>query len=284
MVALRPVYARPDYVATLGESLDVAAWQTPVVARPFQDVRDAMGSYPMAVITGDLAAGVEQLRASGLVSVALVPDPLRSDMADYRTCFDRVTPFKTHLLIDGSFDPSPHHRERIRRGHRRCRIETGRLANWLDDWKTLYAGLVEHRSVGGMADFKPAYFDVLAGYDDVTAFAAFVGDDVAGMTLWFAEVGVVYNHLTACNELGYKNGAAFALYDAAISHFAGSGVMNLGGGPGAFGAEDSGLFAFKQGFSNARTTAHVCGAILDPATYDRLSARKETTFFPAYRG
>ncbi len=284
MVALRHIYARDDYVAALGETVDVPAWQTPVVARAFGDVRDAIGSYPMGVIDGDIGDGLAALRTSGLVSLAMVPDPLRSDMAEYQRHFDRVTPFKTHLLVDGPFAPTSHHVEFIRRGHRRCRVEQGRLHTWLAEWKTLYAGLVAQRHVGGMADFAPGYFDVLAGYDDIVAFTAFVGDEMAGMALWFACDGIVYNHLMASNALGYKNSAAYALYDAAITHFAGSGVMNLGGGPGALGAEDGGLFAFKQGFANAKVTAHVCGAILDPAEYDRLSQGKETAFFPAYRG
>ncbi len=281
----RHAYARDDYVAALGTAVAVPSWSTAVVDREIADGgHDAIGSYPMAVISGDISQGLEELRAHGLVSLVVVPDPLAHDVEAFRPHFDQVTAFKTHLLIDGPFEPSAHHRERIRRGHRRCRIERGVLARWLPDWTTLYAGLVESRGVGGMAAFKPGYFDVLAKYDDITAFAAFVGDEMAGMTLWFASDGIVYNHLTACNELGYKNGAAFALYDAAIAHFGDQGVINLGGGPGVFGAEDSGLFQFKQGFANSRTAAHVCGAVLDRDAYDRLTADKPSAFFPAYRG
>lgn len=281
----RHAYARNDYVAALGTAVAVPAWSTAVVDREIPDgSHDAIGAYPMAIIKGDISQGLEDLRAHGMVSLVVVPDPLTHDIETFRPHFDQVTPFKTHLLIEGAFEPSSHHRERIRRGHRRCRIETGALARWLSDWCALYAGLVESRGVTGMAAFKPGYFDVLAKYDDITAFAAFVGDDMAGMTLWFANDGIVYNHLTACNELGYKNGAAFALYDAAIAHFGGQGVINLGGGPGAFGAEDSGLFQFKQGFANSKTTAHVCGAVLDPEAYERLAADKPAAFFPAYRG
>ncbi len=284
MAALRHVYARDDYVAALGDAVAVPSWQTSVVARDFGDVRDAIGAYPMAVIGGDIAAGLAELRESGLVSVALVPDPLKTDISACEAHFDRVTPFKTHLLIDGQFAPSSHHAEFIRRGHRRCRIEQGPLRPWLSDWKALYAELVALRHVDGMADFSPAYFDVLASYDDIVAFAAFVGDEVASMSLWLACDGVAYNHLAASNTLGYKNSAAYAVYDAAIAHFVDANIINLGGGPGALGAEDSGLFAFKAGFSNARTTAHVCGAILDADVYGRLCVGKETTFFPAYRG
>ncbi len=283
-MAARHPYARPDYVAALGDVIAVDPWVTPVIARPFTDVRDAAGSYPMAIIADDIADGLDSLRDAGLVSVVVVPDPLTGDVARFRNGFGHVVPFKTHLLVEGPFEPSAHHRERIRRGQRRCRVETGPLRQWLGQWKALYAELVAHRGISGTADFSETYFDVLAGYDEIVAFAAFVGDDIAGITLWFAWDGVVYNHLTACNDIGYKNGAAFALYDAAIGHFSGAGVMNLGGGAGAYGAEDGGLFAFKQGFANASVTAHVCGAVLDQAAYDRLSAGKATAFFPAYRG
>jgi hypothetical protein len=201
--------------------------------------------------------------------------------------FDLVRPFKTHLTIDpsaGAYAPSKHHRERIRRGQRRCRIERGPLTPWLADWARLYRGLVEHRGVSGMADFGDAYFQALADEPTLEAFAAFVDDAVVGMTLWFAHGGVVYNHLTAADGAGYANGASFALYDAAITHFAGMGVVNLGGGAGVGDDPANGLFAFKQGFANSQVTAVLCGAVLDRPRYDVLSAGHGDSFFPAYRG
>ena len=108
---------------------------------------------------------------------------------------------------------------------------------------------------------------------------------VAAMTVWFAHQGVVYNHLTASDATGYANGANFALYDAAISHFSGDGVVNLGGGAGFADDPENGLAVFKRGFSNAETQALLCGAVLDPARYAQLSVGKSPLgFFPAYRG
>jgi hypothetical protein len=285
-------YASALYVGALGHigrPIDVPEWSTPVLARDVPGGgKDAIGPYPMTTMAADadLEGGLARLAGAGLVSLVLVADPLSGPRPEQLAAvFPLCRPFKTHYLIEGAATPSKHHRDRIRRGLRRCRIETVALADHLDGWAGLYAGLVERRTIGGAADFTPAYFQALAREPRLVAFAAYVGGDLAGMTLWFAHAGVVYNHLTASNAIGYANGANFALYDAAIAHFAGSGVINLGGGAGFRDNPDDGLAAFKRGFANGETRAHLCGAVLDPARYADLSAgRPSTGFFPAYRG
>jgi len=287
-------YADPAYVVALmpedGKALAVPAWGNAVLVRPIANGGyDAAGSYPLMPFAGmsDIPAGLEQLRRHGLVSVSMVPDPLASPDTDrLKRHFGHVKPFKSHLIIEAirAYAPVKHHRERIRRGYRRCRIERGPLAGWLSDWQQLYAGLVAHRQIKGMADFPSRYFTHLTHIPQLEAFAAFVGEELCGMTLWFAYQGVVYNHLTACNATGYANGAAFALYDAAITHFGDSGVINLGGGAGTSGGDDGGLFAFKQGFATGTVTAYICGAVLDAKAYEALSHTPVTDFFPAYRG
>ena len=115
------------------------------------------------------------------------------------------------------------------------------------------------------------------------AFAAYVGDEVVGMAIRFAAEGVIYYHLSAVSAAGYASGAAYGLMAAALEHFTGCGVVHLGGGAGSGDGSD-GLAAFKRGFANGEVMAHVCGAVLDRAAYDRLSGgRAEAGFFPAYR-
>jgi hypothetical protein len=285
--------AEPAYAEALagpGAAMPVPEWGAHVVRRPIAGDRcDAIGIYPMQVFRrgADIRAGLDRLAALGLVSMVLVPDPLLCPAPALARDFDVSRPFKAHYLIDpaqGRFDPTKHHRDRIRRGVRRCRVQRVSLADRLDDWRKLYAGLVERHAITGPAAFRDQYFQMLAQAPAVEAFAAFVGDACAGMTLWFAAEGVVYNHLTAANALGYANGANFALYDAAIAHFAGQGVINLGGGAGVAPGANDGLAAFKRGFANSEIDAHVCGAILDPGAYEALCAgRPASTFFPAYR-
>lgn len=285
-----PLYARA--LAGLGRAVETPQWGGFVLARPLPGGagEDALGAYPMAALSpsADLDAGLRRLKGEGLTCLVMVPDPLCGpDAAPLEQAFDVCRPFKTHHLVDpgvGPFDPSAHHRERIRRGLRRCRIERVRLADHLDAWTGLYAGLVERKAIGGAAAFGPPYFDALAQMAPLVAFAAFVEGRLCAMTLWFAHGGVAYNHLTASNAEGYANGASFALYDAAIGTFADE-VINLGGGAGRDDDAADGLAAFKRGFANSSVTARLCGAILDTDRYAALSAdREDRGFFPAYRG
>lgn len=284
MTCLYASRAYAEGLSHVGRAVEVPEWRGFVLERsiPAGGV-DAAGPYPLTVLPGgaDIAGGLARLADLGLVSAVTVPDPLQgSDLS----AFPVRRPFKTHQLIDGPFTPSKHHAERIRRGHRRCRVERRRLADHLDDWRRLYAGLVERRSVGGTADFPDSYFGMLAAAPELEAFVAEIGSEVVAMTLWFACEGVIYNHLTASDAAGYANGASFALYDAAIQHFAGQGVMNLGGGAGHGDDPADGLAAFKRGFANREVVAEVCGAVLDEGRNAALSAGRSTAFFPAYRG
>jgi hypothetical protein len=103
------------------------------------------------------------------------------------------------------------------------------------------------------------------------------------MAIWLAAEDVVYYHLSAVSAAGYASGAAYGLVGAAVEHFAGQGVVHLGGGAGTGDGSD-GLAAFKRGFANSEVMAHICGAVLDHGAYARLSAgRADTGFFPAYR-
>lgn len=267
----------------------VPAWGSNLIRRPIDGaLQDAIGVYPLQVFArgADIPAGLAQLAGEGLISAVLVPDPLLSPAGDMARHFEICRPFKAHYLIDtacGSFAPSRHHAQELRRAARRCRVERVALSDHLNSWKALYAGLVARRAVTGAADFAPAYFDALGADPAMQAFAAYVDDEIVGMAIWFAAEGVVYYHLSAVSELGYHNGAAYGLVAAAVEHFAGQGVIHLGGGAGAGDGAD-GLAAFKRGFANAEVMAHICGAVLDRAAYDRLSAgHAETGFFPAYR-
>jgi hypothetical protein len=289
------LYASPLYAEALshvGRPAPVEAWDSFVIARslPAGAGEDATGAYPMAVFGpgANLEVGLAALADAGLVSLVLVPDPFASPPAEaLARSFELCRPFKTHYLVETAkaVDFSKHHRERVRRGQRRCRVERVRLADHLDAWSDLYAGLVDRRSIRGAADFTAAYFAKLAQAPELVALAAFVDEAPAGMTLWFEHAGVAYNHLTASNATGYANGANFALYAAAIDHFAGATVMNLGGGAGFADDPQDGLAAFKRGFANAETKALLCGAVLDRPRYAELTAgRPQTDFFPAYRG
>jgi len=284
------LYARA--LSHIGRAVPAPAWSSFVLARPLPggDGEDAIGAYPLAVIdpAADIEAGLSALAETGLVSVVLVPDPLAGPGADrLSAAFSLCRQFKTHYLIESArpFEPSKHHRDRIRRGARRCRVERVVLRDHLETWEQLYAGLVDRRDIRGSADFTASYFEQLAQAPELVALMALVEDRPAAMTLWFQHASIVYNHLTASSAEGYANGANYALYGAAIEHFAGAAAMNLGGGAGFDDNPDDGLATFKRGFANGETKAHLCGAVLDQTRYAELTrGRPPTDFFPAYRG
>jgi hypothetical protein len=291
----RHPYATAAYAAALAQSqgwqaADAREWSTAMTLRPIAGGGfDAAGPYPRTAIAADadLDAGLERLRGLGLVSAVLVPDPLAApDPARLAAAFPLCRPFKTHLLVERAkgYEPTKHHRDRIRRALRRCEVRVVSLAAELDAWRGLYAELIARHGVTGVAAFPDPYFPALAGMDAFAAFAAFVDGAIVGMTIWFEHAGVAVSHLTATNAAGYANGANYALNDAAIAHFAGAAVVDLGGGAGLADDPDDGLAQFKRGFANAEIVAQLCGAVLDAARYAALTAgRPPTGFFPAYR-
>jgi len=294
-VARHP-YADLAYVRALAEgqgwdAADVPEWSTGVTLRPIASGgRDAAGPYPRTPLApdADLAAGLARLGDLGLVTVVLVPDPLASpDVARLADAFERCAPFKTHLLVDHAkgFAPSKHHRDRIRRAERRCAVREVSLWAQMAGWRALYAELVERHAISGLAAFPDPYFPALAAMPAFTCFAAHIGEALAGMTIWFEHAGVAVSHLTATSALGYANGANYALNAAAIAHFSGAAVVDLGGGAGLADDPDDGLAQFKRGFANAETVAYLCGSVLDRSRYaDLTGGRPATAFFPAYRG
>ena len=286
-------YADAAYAAALafaGRPLAVPAWESLVLARSIPaGGEDALGLYPRAVIAqgGDLRAGLHGLAQAGLVSVVLVADPLSAPPpAALAAAFSLCRPFKTHQLIDRAkgYAPTKHHRYEIKRANARCRVEPVALADHLADWRRLYDGLTERHAIAGMAAFSDAYFQALVAWPVFETFAATVDGEVAAMAIWFEHGGVAYNHLGAANAAGYANGASYALYDAAIAHFSGAAVLDLGAGAGLEDDPEDGLARFKRGFANAEVAAYLCGAVLDERRYSELAAsRPDTGFFPAYR-
>jgi hypothetical protein len=296
-------YAADDYARALAEgtgtALEAMEWGGFVLAREISPLRavelgglrDAIGVYPLTPIReqADLKAGLAGLAEEGLVSVVLVPDPLASpEQGRLAAAFDFCRPFKTHRLVDraaGTYAPSKHHRAEIRRAQRRCRVEFIRLTDHLPAWTELYDGLVERHAISGVAAFREAYFASLSREPRMTTLAAYVGDEISAMTIWFEHAGVAYNHLGASNALGYANGANYALYDAAIAHFSQAAILNLGAGAGSRDDPSDGLAVFKRGFANAEVSALLCGAVLDEARYAALARDLPSTgYFPSYRG
>ncbi len=294
-------YASLPYAETLshvGRAAVLAEWGTAILLRDIDgatDRFDAMGPYPVCTITAeaDIPAGLARLQAMGAVSIVMVADPVCGpDAGVLARHFPLCRAFKTHHVIDrtlGPVVPSKHHRDRIRRGARHVAVRLVSLRDlaWQAHWCSLYAGLVEKRAISGVQAFSAAAFAQLANLppEDLLAFAAEAPDGaVLAMQLWIRHGDCAYSHLTATSEAGYRLGATYAVYAAAIDHLANCRVLDLGGGAGHLDDPNDSLAAFKRGFANTTATTLLCGAVLDEAAYAELASGRSDAFFPAYRG
>ena len=297
----RPAYASMAYAATLahvGRAIDLPEWGSAALLRDIPGAPgrlDAMGPYPLCRLAADadIGGGLRALRDAGAVSAVLVADPVAGpDAAALARYFPLCRRFKTHYLVDrrvGPAAPSKHHRDRIRRGQRHTAVRAVTLRDpaWRGHWATLYASLITRKGITGVQAFPPAAFDQLASLpgDQLTSFAAEAPDGaILAMQLWVRHGSIAYSHLTATSEAGYRVGATYAVYAAALDHFAECDVLDLGGGAGVADDPADTLASFKRGFANATAATHLCGAVLDAPAYAALSGLRAADFFPAYRG
>jgi hypothetical protein len=161
----RPLFARSEYAAAFGLGwMEVVEWQTAVLVRPIPETTysDALSCYPLTVFgpDADLGAGLERLRQAGLVSIALVPDPLTSPAPEALAgAFELCRPFKTHYLIDREAGPvhfAKNHRWSVRQAGKHCGFEAIDLRENLEIWLALYRHTVARHQATGIYDFAPA--------------------------------------------------------------------------------------------------------------------------------
>jgi hypothetical protein len=292
-------YASRAYAESLAEFGDVIALPNSggaLLGQPIAGAQegDAVGPYPLFACRdwSGLGADLESL-ADRFVCAYAVTDPFGETSSDElaRAFPDLCYAYKQHFAADlsrplDSFVDS-HHRRNIRKGLKN--VEVRRLpasAETLAAWQALYDCLIERHDIRGIARFSAAAFAKQFAVPGFDCFAAVDAEGVCGMTLWYVDRGVAYYHLGAYNERGYGQAAAFAIFATALQQFAEEGVRwaALGAGAGTTAA-DSGLTRFKQGWSTETWPAYLCGRILQPEAYARLSAAApaETKFFPAYR-
>jgi len=290
-------YATEAYahsLAHVGEAFAVPEWGCGVLLRPLHDAAgfDAMGTYPLAVLDpdADLRGGLGRLKAHGAVSVTLVIDDFhRPPLESLRESFSLVRPFKTHYLrrLGAEFAYDKHHRYELRRSLRSVTVSCFDLAEHAEAWAGLYAELGRRHELGGIHEFTDAHIRVLQGIDGVTAIGAFIDGRLVSAHLWISDARTAHSHLAASSREGYAVGAAYAVNDASVSHFAELDVLNFGGGAGTLDLPNDGLARFKRGFCNEVAPAYLCGAVLDHDRYAELTHKKgaapDTLFFPAYR-
>ena len=149
----------------------------------------------------------------------------------------------------------------------------------------LYDNLVARRRIQGVAAFSRTSHIGQLSVPGAVVLCATVGGETVGMTLWYVQGSVVYYHLGAVTDEGYRRGAFFAMFADALERFADGWLewLDLGAGAGLQHDPDDGLLRFKQGWATGSRVAYLCGRVFDPAAYEKLSAGHGGHYFPAYR-
>ena len=289
-------YATLAYVGVLahiGAPFAVPEWGCHVLLRttPCGRHLDATGSYPFAAIVqdADLAAGLDRLKGAGVVSlIAVVDDHFRPSLAALEDAFDFARPFKSQYIYDRALGPltfNKHHRYEVRRALAEVHASEIRLADYRDDWLTLYGALAERHGVDGVHAFPTAYHDALSEAPGLRSFGAFLEGRLVSAHIFMTYERYAISHLAASSPEGYAARAAYAVNHQAIADLTDCDVINFGGAAGHNDNVDDGLARFKRGFSNRTASSYLCGKVLDPVAYDALSfGFDDSDFFPAYRG
>ena len=258
--------------------------------------RDAMGCYPIFVCQdwSRLNADLNQL-GRDLVSLTVVTDPL-ADISEAALCeaFPHLmVRYKNHLLVRLGSSPEtfvhPHHMRNAAKALRTVRVKQGApSAELLTTWITLYGNLIARHNISGLTAFSAASFAVQFQVPGLVVQWAEAEGEIVGMVLWYLHGRHAYYHLGAYSAAGYELKCSYALFLTAIESFASSGIqiLCLGAGAGLVSSGVDGLTRFKQGWSNATKSVHLCGRVFDLERYQEICRVRNVfteDYFPAYR-
>jgi hypothetical protein len=292
-------FADPAYAASLAEwgepwMLPASGGTVLLRAIPGADARDATGPYPfLACRDWDrLCEDVGGLPVD-LVSLTFVADPFGSyDLANLRRCLDRMRSFKERYVTDLSIPLerriAKRHRRTARRASRSIDVDVVLLPiRYLDEWCELYANTVQRFAIRDMRAFSRRSFETQLRLPGMVMFRAIHQGESIASHLWLQRGDVAYGHLAGTSELGYRLGAAYALYWEASRWFTGRCAwLDLGGSPGIGDPDDDGLDYFKRGWATGTRSTYLATLILDRAAYRRLAGPGTPDpggYFPAYR-
>ncbi len=268
--------------------------QRPVKGTPFFDL---IAPYPLFDVREWclLQEDFSRLDSEKYISITTVADPF-ADVAFYdlfRLFPDRHVKLKSHYIADLSRDigafVSSGHRYKCRRALKNTEVRhEAEKMNFLAPWLTLYAGLRRRHGFTGPADFPPESLERQFGMEEMHLFTARAREEVVAMHLWLEQGNRVYYHLGASSERGYALRASYAIVWRALHYFKqrGYAFADLGGVAGGDDDPENGLARFKRGFSTGNLPSMLCGKVMNPRVYDRLSrerAPESSVWFPRYR-
>jgi Acetyltransferase (GNAT) domain len=254
-----------------------------------------MGCYPLFTCTNwdGLADDICNKR-NDWVSFSIVTDPFHyANKEELKTVFEeKVIPFKNHFIVklqDGwqNFIDKNHSRK-ARKAIRTINIErVENPLNFIDEWNGLYTNLVNRHQITGITKFSKKAFNGMFETPGLCVYKATFNDEIIGMVLFYEMDEVVYYHLGAYSEMGYKQSASFGIFLRAIEDFSNAGktYLNLGAGAGLTIDATDGLARFKKGWASETRTAWFCGKVFNKDIYGELTKKldKANNYFPLYR-
>lgn len=293
-----PAYAQAFHHLGPAHHLPTAgAW---VLERPLpshlgdaQDLTDLAAPYPL-LVGNDVSAVRADLEdvAETAVSFVAVTDPFDShNEHKLSRDFDHCQLFKKHYMADLTQPVESFIRtKRLRHAEEAERvldlsIERGPLSETLisECW-TLYDGTMHRLGADGPGRFPQDVFTSMLRVPGAVAFVARHDGEAVGMQIDYQDGDFVYAHVAAVNDLGRQLRAATAINVRQVLHYQGTAAwIDSGAAPGGLDDSTHGLATFKQAFSNTSAPVYLCGAILRPDDYHRLSAASGESWFPAYR-
>ncbi len=285
-----------DYIGHPRPLLRSGGWlmEKAVEGTPYLDLSSP---YPLFDVDdwSMLAQDLSAIDTETYITVTVVVDPL-ADIAfhDLFNLFpDRHMKLKSHFIADLSRDVesfvSSGHRYKARRALKKLDIvhEEDKAA-CLPGWKDLYDGLIRRHNIHGPSLFSAVSFARQFAMEEMHLFTAREGDDIVAMHLWLEQDNRVYYHLGASAPRGYQLRATYAIVWEALRFFKAKGCTHASLGGVAGNADDpaNGLAQFKRGFSTGNLPSMLCGKVMNPRVYDRISKERgkgNSPFFPKYR-
>jgi hypothetical protein len=277
-------YLHPAYALSLrefGEPIQLEGSGAWILKRAIPDTPyyDAMGLYPLTFCDWSMLQSDLGLRGD-IISIVMVSEPFAFSHMDH---FDFLKRYKTHRIVDtDSIKISKHHRYYTRKALEDTKVEI--LVDplmYLDEWCSLYDGLIERHSITGIQAFSRDAFAMQFNVPGLVALRAYHRRETVAMHLWYIQGNVAYSHLAASSTRGYELSAHYALMDTSIALLQNDvRYIDLGGSPDGDGG--NGLDFFKRGWANSTLPTQLCGAILQPSIYEDL-INEPTDYFPAYR-
>lgn len=295
-----PGYLAPSYgqsFAEFGDILTLERSGMQLIRRPLpHDMYDLIGLYPYVMCRDWSALGndLQDLHGKGAVSVVFVGDPFEaSAVAAATQGWALSRPFKTHFTVDLRENWRRARSKEVRRLSR-IALETQRItsvdagATEADALWALYQNTIERHKVTGIQRLSLKCLTAQLLVPGLVLVAAHDDSGLTGAITAFIHETTAVAHLEFLAAGSHAKRTSYGLISVLLETLEARGCheVTLGGCAGLLDDMSDGLAQFKSKWATGTRQAMLCGAVLDAAVYDALSASTdvaETDFFPRYR-